>query len=137
MNTFQDPLSRRNLLNLAGAGFGAIAASHLLQHEAFSANKIAAQPRQPHHKAKARSIIWLFMNGGQSQVDTWDHKPELIRRNGQTLEGFDPKTGFFPGSVGPLMASPFEWNQHGQSGSWASSLFPHLSKHVDRMAFIH
>ena len=94
-------------------------------------------PRTPHRPAKAKSIIWLFMNGGQSQVDTWDYKPELIKRDGQTLEGFDPKTGFFPGSVGPLMRSPFEWARHGQSGTWVSSLFPHLSKQADRMAFIH
>jgi hypothetical protein len=54
-----------------------------------------------------------------------------------TLDGFDPKTGFFPGSAGPLMKSPFEWARHGQSGTWASDLFPHLSRHVDKMAFIH
>ena len=137
MYPFHHSLDRRSLLNMAGAGFGAIAANHLLQREAFGANPPSAHARQPHHKAKARSIIWLFMNGGQSQVDTWDHKPELTKRNGQTLEGFDPKTGFFPGSVGPLMGSPFEWSQHGQSGGWASSLFPHLSKHMDRMSFIH
>jgi hypothetical protein len=53
------------------------------------------------------------------------------------LAGFDPKTGFFPGSAGPLMKSPFEWAQHGQSGTWVSDLFPHLSRHVDKMSFIH
>ena len=86
---------------------------------------------------KAKSIIWIFTNGGPSQVDTWDYKPELQKRDGKPLDGFDPKTGFFPGSVGPLMASPFKWKQHGQSGTWCSELFPQTSRHVDKMCFIH
>ena len=61
--------------------------------------------------ARAKSVIWLFMNGGPSQVDTWDYKPELIRSHGKELAGFDKKTGFFADSVGPLMRSPFEWNR--------------------------
>ena len=86
--------------------------------------------------ARTRSIIWLFMTGGPSQVDTWDYKPELQRRDGQTLAGADPATGFFSTS-GRCLRSPFRWQQHGQSGSWASDIFPHLSRHVDDMAFIH
>jgi hypothetical protein len=94
-------------------------------------------PRPPQLKTRAKSVIWLFMNGGPSQVDTWDYKPELARRHGQELPGFDKKTGFFTDSVGPLMKSPFAWAQHGQSGTWASDLFPQLSRHVDKMAFLH
>jgi hypothetical protein len=94
-------------------------------------------PRPPQLKTRAKSVIWLFMNGGPSQVDTWDYKPELTRRHGQELPGFDKKTGFFTDSVGPLMKSPFAWAQHGQSGTWASDLFPHMSRHVDKMAFLH
>jgi hypothetical protein len=67
---------------------------------------------------------------------TWDFKPGLVKANGQKLDGFDPTTGFFDNAVGPLLKSPFEFQQHGQSGMWASSLFPHLSQHVDKMAFI-
>jgi hypothetical protein len=77
------------------------------------------------------------MNGGPSQVDTWDYKPELIKSDGKELAGFDRTTGFFTDSVGPIMKSPFAWAQHGQSGTWVSDLFPHLSQHVDKMAFIH
>ena len=77
------------------------------------------------------------MNGGPSQVDTWDYKPELDKRDGQELEGFDPNTGFFNGQVGPLMKSPFKWAKHGQCGKWVCELFPHMAKHVDKMAFIH
>ena len=90
-----------------------------------------------HFPAKAKSVIWLFMNGGPSQVDTWDYKPELAKRDGQELPGFDKNTGFFTGQVGPLMKSPFKFAQHGQSGTWVSEIFPNLAKHVDDMAFIH
>jgi hypothetical protein len=79
----------------------------------------------------------MFMNGGPSHVDTWDYKPELVKRDGQELKGFDKKTGFFANAVGPLMKSPFAWKQYGESGSWVSELFPHLAQHVDKMAFLH
>jgi hypothetical protein len=77
------------------------------------------------------------MNGGQSQVDTWDYKPELARRDGQELSGIKEDVGFFAGQIGPLMKSPFKFAQHGQSGAYVSEIFPHLAKHVDDMAFIH
>jgi hypothetical protein len=93
--------------------------------------------RPGHFPAAAKSVIWLFMNGGPSQVDTWDYKPELARRDGQELEGFDTNTGFFTGQVGPLMKSPFQFRQHGQTGTWVSEIFPNLSRHVDDMAFLH
>jgi hypothetical protein len=77
------------------------------------------------------------MNGGPSQVDTWDYKPELARRDGQALEGFDKNTGFFTEQVGGLMKSPFQFARHGQSGAWVSEIFPRLAGHVDELAFIH
>ena len=77
------------------------------------------------------------MNGGPSQVDTWDYKPELAKRDGQELKGFDKNTGFFTDQVGPLMKSPFKFAQHGQNGTWVSEIFPNLAKHVDDMAFIY
>jgi hypothetical protein len=98
-------------------------------------NPLAAKPA--HFAAKARNVIWLFMNGGPSQVDTWDYKPELAKRDGKELEGFDKNTGFFTGNVGPLMKSPFQFAQHGKSGTWVSEIFPHMAKQVDEMAFIH
>jgi hypothetical protein len=94
-------------------------------------------PRVGHHAAKAKSIIWLFINGGPSHVDTWDYKPELIRRDGQELVGFDQNTGFFRDQVGPIMRSPFRFHQHGQCGKHVSDIFPNLARHVDKMAFIH
>ncbi len=134
--------SRRDWLRRAGAGAGLLGLAGLLQDQGLlgPARAAAADPMAPRPSpfpARAKSVIWLFMNGGPSQVDTWDYKPELIRRDGQSLEGFDNKTGFFTESVGPLMKSPFAWTQHGESGTWVSDLFPHLSRHVDRMAFLH
>ena len=136
-------LSRREMLLRSGSGAGLLGLAALLQDRgllATSASAAAADPLAPKPSlfpARAKSVIWLFMNGGPSQVDTWDYKPELIRADGKALEGFDNKTGFFADSVGPLMKSPFEWAQHGQSGTWVSDLFPHLSQHVDKMAFLH
>jgi len=114
--------SRRDFLTRAGSGFGMLALAGLLG-EQFSAQAKdepvdAMAPRPSHFAAKAKSVIWLFMNGGPSQVDTWDFKPELEKRDGQELAGFDKNTGFFPGNVGPLMKSPFAFKQHGQSGAW-------------------
>jgi hypothetical protein len=137
-------LSRRDLFRRAGHGAGMLALAGLLDDQRLLMPRAMAAPsgdplapRPPQLKTRAKSVIWLFMNGGPSQVDTWDYKPELTRRHGQELPGFDKKTGFFTDSVGPLMKSPFAWAQHGQSGTWASDLFPHLSRHVDKMAFLH
>ena len=136
MNT----LSRRELLSQAGGGMGMLALASLLNQEGLAAaseplNPLAAKPA--HFAAKAKNVIWLFMNGGPSQVDTWDYKPELAKRDGQELAGFDKNTGFFTGNVGPLMKSPFQFAQHGKSGAWVSEIFPHLARQVDEMAFIH
>ncbi len=85
--------SRREFLTRAGGGAGMLALTALLQKEGLlaaegeptSVNPLA--PRPPHFPTKARSVIWLFMNGGPSHVDTWDYKPELQKRDGQELEG--------------------------------------------------
>lgn len=134
--------SRREFLNRVGCGFGSLALAGLLGQEGRLAAAEAAPvnpmaPRAPHFAGKAKAVIWLFMNGGPSHVDTWDYKPELAKRDGQELKGFDKNTGFFTDQVGPMMKSPFKFAQHGQSGAWVSDIFPNLSKHVDRMAFIH
>jgi hypothetical protein len=94
-------------------------------------------PKKPHFPVKAKSVIWLFMNGGQSQVDTWDYKPALEKADGKDLPGFDKNTGFFVDQVGGLMKSPFSFRQYGQSGTWVSEILPNLSQHVDDMAFVH
>ena len=131
--------SRRQLLQTAGAGFGSLGLAGLLAEEGLLAAESAdpLAPKNPHFNGKAKAVIWLFINGGPSQVDTWDYKPELIKQDGKELEGFDKKTGFFANAVGPLMKSPFEFTPRGECGKMVSSIFPKLGEHVDKMAFIH
>src|ERR1700757_4563363 len=108
MNTprfFAEPASifrsRRDFLRRVGSGFGMLALAGLLGQEGLleaaeddrSIQPLA--PRKPHFPAKAKSVIWLFMNGGPSQVDTWDYKPALTKQDGKELKGFDKNTGFF------------------------------------------
>ena len=133
---------RRDFLARTGQGMGMLALAGMLQSDSARAasndlglNPLA--PRQGHFTSKAKSVIWLFMNGGQSQVDTWDYKPALAKHDGQELKGFDKFTGFFSGEVGPLMKSPFKFEKKGQSGTWVPEIFPNMVDHVDDMAFIH
>ena len=132
--------SRREFLQRVGGGFGLLALAGLLDREGLLAAEASANPLAPkksHFPAKAKSVIWLFMNGGPSQVDTWDYKPELAKRDGKELKGFDKNTGFFTEQVGPLMKSPFKFQRHGQCGAWVSEIFPNMAKHVDKMAFLY
>jgi len=134
-------LSRRNLLRRAGAGAGMLGLASLLQDQELlgavgkSMNPLAAKPTR--HLARAKRVIWIFINGGPSQVDTWDYKPDLAKHDGKELEGFDKFTGFFANQVGGIMKSPFEFRPRGRSGKMVSELFPHLGEHVDKMSFIH
>jgi len=146
-------ISRRRLLQKAGGGFGLIGLAGLLQQEgmlgaaaraaeglgAQSLNPMAA--REPHFAARAKRVIWIFINGGPSQVDTWDYKPALAKWDGKSMREFDPTfkntTGFFKEQVGGLMKSPFRFTPRGRSGKMVSELFPMLGEHVDKMAFIH
>lgn len=120
-------------------GFGSLALTDLLHQEgiiqAAESNNPLAE-RSSHFKPKAKSIIWLFQTGSPSQVDTFDYKPELGKRDGQQLAGADPKTGFFTTS-GKCLKSPFKFQQHGESGAWISEIFPNISKHADDIAFVY
>jgi len=147
MNCFSpSSFDRRELLRRAGGGAGLLGLAALLADEGLIGQASAAAPNRAlnplaphagHFSGKAKSVIWLFINGGPSQVDTWDFKPELVKRDGQELPGFDRFTGFFANAVGPLMKSPFKFAQHGECGKWVSEIFPNLSQHVDKMAFVH
>jgi hypothetical protein len=137
--------SRRDFLRRTGGGFGLLALADLLGEQGLLSAATADDerrlnplaPRPPHFPTRAKSVIWLFMNGGPSQVDTWDYKPELAKHDGEELKGFDKNTGFFTDQVGPLMKSPFAWKPYGQSGTWVPEIFPTLAQHVDDIAFIH
>jgi hypothetical protein len=134
------PLDRRDFLWHAGGGLGGIALAYLLGTEVKGQPPISE--RKPelngglHHRAKAKRVVQLFMSGAASQVDTFDYKPELVKRHGQK---FDPggKIELFQSSPGPCMKSPWNWKQHGQCGRYVSSLLPQLATCVDDMAFIY
>jgi hypothetical protein len=133
-------VSRREFLWKLGGGFGGIALTHLLVQAELLAGTGPYRSRPElnggiHHPAKAKRIVQLFMNGGASQCDTFDYKPELIRRHG---EKFDPGTRVeaTTSSPGNLMKSPWEWRRHGQCGRWVSSALPHIAECVDDLAFL-
>jgi Protein of unknown function (DUF1501) len=133
-NFFNIPLSRRELLTHSGGGFGAAALACWLGHET-----VAAPPTNLngglHHPAKVKRVIQLFMNGGASPMDTFDYKPELTRLHGQKL-GPKEKPEGFTAPVGAVMKSPFDFAQHGETGQWVSTVFPHQAKIVDDLAFL-
>ena len=135
-------LSRRNMLwNLAG-GLGGLALIDLLKRDQLLAqyepddSKRVSQASYLIHPPKAKAIIEIFCPGGMSQVDTWDYKPELERRNGKPFDS-DGKLTFFASKPGNCQGSFWKFRQHGQSGLWMSDLFPRLSEHVDDIAFLH
>lgn len=131
--------SRRQFLRQAGMGFGSVALTSMLHEQGVLAAKPSGNPlqeRPSHFNPKAKAVIWLFQTGSPSQVDTFDYKPELQKRDGTQLAGADPKTGFFTTS-GKCLKSPFKWKQYGQSGAWVSEIFPNLSEHVDDIAFVY
>lgn len=121
---------RRNFL---ASGFSGLALSQLLaQTDAQKPNPLFNGGL--HHKAKVRRVIQIFLNGGMSQIDTFDFKPELEKRHGQTVDVGLKATA--TGTPGPLMKSPFKWKQFGKSGRWVTDVFPHIAEHVDDMAFL-
>ncbi len=129
--------SRRDFLWQAGGGAAGLALAQLLSRDALGGMPV---PRPAfhgglHHPAKVKRVIQLFMNGGVSQMDTFDYKPELARLHGQKI-GPKEKPEGQTGECGAVMKSPFEFKQHGQSGRWVSSVFPHQAKWVDEMAFL-
>ncbi|HND52475.1 MAG TPA: DUF1501 domain-containing protein, partial [Pirellulaceae bacterium] len=151
-------LTRREALQRSAVGFGSLALASLLAGE--SSNRQAAAdepdtaakqiggakqlgasridplaPKPPHHVARAKRVIFLFMSGGPSQVDTFDPKPLLDRDHGKPLPFAKPQVQF--NSTGNLLKSPWKFQQYGESGLWVSELFPHLARRVDDLCMIH
>lgn len=133
-------LSRRDWLTRAGGGFGTIALGVLLDRDARAANANSAQQPRPHFVPRAKAAISLFMQGGPSQVDTLDEKPELRRLNGQPLPASFKADGlqlqFMSASGGTLMPSPFRFDRYGESGLAISEIFQNVGQHADRLAVI-
>jgi hypothetical protein len=141
--------SRREFLWQVGGGFAGLALVDLLSREGFVAKARGGQPRgadaprsplaakPPHFPAKAKHVVFLFMNGAPSHVDTFDPKPELGKHHGQKYTAKDvPVVGSNGRPVGHLMQSPFPFTKHGQSGLEISSLFPHTAKFADDLCVI-
>ncbi|MEM7392082.1 MAG: DUF1501 domain-containing protein [Verrucomicrobiota bacterium] len=132
------PVSRRDMLKNCAMGFGAVALNTLFQddlHAAVRPNPLL--PKQPHFAPKAKNVIFLYMDGGPSQVDTFDYKPLLEKYNGQdprkAMGKLEP-TQF--NNIGKVMKSPWNFQRKGQSGIWVSDLFPHVSKHIDDLCVV-
>src|SRR3954452_20651511 len=134
-------LSRRELLRASSAGFGSVALAGLLGEQmraATTAEPGAGGPlsvKAPHFTAKAKRVIFLFMHGGPSQVDTFDHKPLLQRDHGKPLPFAKPRV--VSSETGNLLASPWKFKQHGKCGAWVSELFPEVAGCVDDLCFLH
>jgi hypothetical protein len=133
-------MNRRSFLWQAGGGLGGIALAHLLGHDGYLAEtKGRSQPDLNggiHHRARARRVVQLFMSGAASQVDTFDYKPELIRRHG---ERFNPggQVELFQSVPGTVMKAPWNWRQFGDCGKHVSELLPNIGACTDDICFIH
>jgi hypothetical protein len=139
--------TRREFLWQSGGGFGAVALSGLLEKDGFFGatsqasegvaaykNPLAAKP--PMHPAQAKSVIFLFMYGGPSHIDTFDYKPDMVGRDNQTIAVKTHGRGGHR-NEGRIVEPRWKFKQYGQCGKWVSDLFPHLSNHVDDLAFLH
>ena len=125
------PVTRREMLMRSSAGFGSLALTGLFGHEA-AANPMV--PRVPHFTPSAKRVIFLFMHGGPSQVDTFDYKPALQRDHGKPYPGKKPR--IVSSATANLLASPFKFKQHGQSGRWVSEIFPHVGAMADELCVV-
>ena len=142
-------LSRRTFLQDTSNGLGAIAMTYLLNSQGLlsAQNKqIAIRPdidpqkplaaRTPHFVPKAKKVLVIFCSGGFSHVDSWDYKPELIRRHNQPMPGASDLITF-QGEQGNLIQSPYTFKPRGESGKYISDLIPNLAELADDMCFIH
>ena len=138
-------LTRRDMLRRCANGFGAVAASALFADRAFGAPAVGISsdvrnpmmPKPTHFAPKAKAVIFLYMDGGPSQVDTFDYKPMLEKYHGQDPRkaiGKIENTQF--NNIGSVLKSPWNFKQYGKSGLMVSDLFPHVAKHADDLAVI-
>ncbi len=131
------PLSRREALRRLGSGFGLLAFASELTQSLARADALATDARLTspcHHPPKANAVIFLVMNGGLSQVDSFDPKPMLDKYHGQPLPGGEVTT---ERKTGVLMRSPFPFKRYGQCGREISDLFPHIGSCADDICFVH
>lgn len=131
-------ISRRRALQSLACGFGWLALSGLAGRVGANVSPLA--PRAPHLRPRAKRVIFLFMQGGPSHLDTFDYKPRLARDDGKKMPFDDARTIANTGTRATeqrVMRSPWAFTRHGQCGHWASELFPNMARHVDDLCFIH
>jgi Protein of unknown function (DUF1501) len=129
-------LPRRHFLSNASGNLAGVALAWLLQQDQSRAASPSAELSVPHFPPKAKRVVQVFCCGGVSHLESFDYKPELERMHGKSLEGKGENLGFF-GQPGNIMKSVFPFRQYGQSGTWVSSLLPHLAECADDLCFIH
>ena len=128
------PMSRREMLGRCATGFGAVALSSLLADPTYGKSNSPFAPRKPHHDAKAKSVIFLYMDGGVSQVDSFDYKPRLEKDNGKPFSAKINPTQF--DNIGKTLKSPWNFKKYGQSGLNVSDLFPHVGEMADELCVV-
>lgn len=135
-------MPRRRWLETTSCGFGWLAAQGLLSRSAVAEPTSGSVPLigQQHLPARAKRIIFLFMQGGPSHIDTFDYKPSLAKRDGESIPFDDSRVLANSGRRGDnhrVMKSPWQFHQYGEGGHWVSDLFPHVAKHADRLCMVH
>mgnify|MGYP001166664813 FL=1 len=138
MNPFNQSISRRGALQQAACGFGSLALAGLCADSVRAANPIAS--KRTHHRPRAKRIIFLFMQGGPSHVDTYDYKPALYKNDGKKMPFDDARTIAKTGkrATSELVMKPrWKYKQYGDSGRQTSDLFSETAKHSDDLTFIH
>jgi hypothetical protein len=128
--------SRREFLCRAGSGLGGLALGYLMAQDGLAAAVKAPvnplEPKKPHHAPKAKSVIFLFMEGGPSHLDLFDPKPALDKLAGKPMpESFGRPITAMGTASNEIMPTQRKWKQHGQSGIWVSDWYPHIAQHVD------
>ncbi len=127
-------MTRRDILRASATGFGYLAFSALAQESSAATSPLAE--KKPHFDAKVKRVIFMFMEGGPSHVDTFDYKPSLAKYAGKKPPYAQPKAGGTGHRDSLMQPSPYKFKQCGQSGLWISEVFPHLSKHADDLCLI-
>jgi uncharacterized protein DUF1501 len=141
MRPFQNNLlmTRRDVLRRATLGFGALALTDMLTRSSLASTGSVTNPlaaRAAHFAPRAKRVIYIFLDGGLSQVDSYDYKPRLQTDDGKPLPASIAKPKFSFAPTGHVLASPFGWKQYGRNAIWASDLFPEVNKHIDELCFV-
>ena len=140
MNPSHGKMSRRRMLGRTACGFGSLALAGLCQQNSLAGDTIRhdLKPRQPMFPARAKRIIFIFMQGGPSHIDTFDYKPDLIKNDGQDIDFTGVRFGTFgTRSKRKLLKPLWGFKQYGECGQYVSELFPHMAQHVDKMCMVH